>query len=276
MKTISKKCGVWRATSDGAQPEPSRRASRVTRRARAFTLVELLVVISVIAVLAALTIPGLGVVKKRQYINTAQAEMQRIETALENYKAKYGVYPPGNQITPTNSYAPMDRSEFSQLYYELSGTTRVTNGGTGYFSTLDGSSQIKITDVNIAYGVSGFINCSNGIGEDAVSPKNFLSGLTAKQINTQVSNNLVNTAMLVTSVGGPDVNYQPLSPAGVNVPGLNPFRYVYPGVNNPNSYDLWVQLSIGSSFSGINIFQATNKYLICNWTKSVQKNSPLP
>jgi prepilin-type N-terminal cleavage/methylation domain-containing protein len=143
----------------------------------AFTLIELLVVISIMAVLAALTIPVIHSVKRQQYIRNVQAEMQQVETALENYKAKYGFYPPSNQ-NGTNSYLPLDRSQFSQLYYELSGTTLVTNGGTIYFSTLDGSSQIKVTDVNTAYGVSGFINCSKGSGEDAVAAKNFLSGFT--------------------------------------------------------------------------------------------------
>ena len=65
--------------------------------------------------------------------------------------------------------------------------------------------------------------------------------------------------LLVTSVGGPDPNYSPL-PGGVN-----PFRYVYPGTNNPNSYDLWVQLVIRGK---------TN--LICNWNKQVTVNSPQP
>ena len=65
--------------------------------------------------------------------------------------------------------------------------------------------------------------------------------------------------LLITSVGGPDAAYKPLDQQD-----LNPWRYVYPGTNNPGSYDLWVQLSIAKQ---------TN--LICNWTKQVQINSPL-
>ena len=225
------------------------RKSQIVNRA-AFTLIELLVVISIIGVLAAFTIPVLTSVKSNQYKKVARGELELIETALENYKAKYGAYPPGNK----------NSSLLPQLYYELSGTT---NNGT-YFVTLDGSSQILINspgnDVKAAYGVSGFINCTKGSGEDAAAAKNFLSGLSAKQLNYFVTNNSVQTTAILTSVGGPDDSYKPL-----NGSGINPFRYVYPGVNNPNSYDLWVQLVIKGQ---------TN--LICNWSRQVIINSPLP
>jgi len=51
----------------------------------------------------------------------------------------------------------------------------------------------------------------------------------------------------------------------LKVPGLNPIRYVYPGTNNPASYDLWVQLQIGGK-----------KYLVCNWNKAALVNTPYP
>jgi prepilin-type N-terminal cleavage/methylation domain-containing protein len=220
---------------------------------RAFTLIELLVVISIIGVLAGFTIPALGMIKKQQYLKTARAEMEFLQTALENYKAKYGAYPPGNQLSATANYAP---AQFSQLYYELAGTI---NNGNNYV-TLDGSATIAITDVKTAYGVGGFINCTKGTGEDDLKAKNFLSGIRQKDVYSPVSNNLVATTVLVTSVGGPDDNYKPLSASG-----LNPIRYVYPGVNNPNSYDLWVQLVISGK---------TN--LVCNWSRQTLINSPLP
>jgi type II secretion system protein G len=224
---------------------------------RGFTLIELLVVISIIGVLAAFTLPVLRSVKRQQYIRTATAELGQLETALENYKAKYGAYPPENQnsanLSATPPYSPF---LYSQLYYELSGTT-VNNKN---FVTLDGSSTIAIADVTTAYKVGGFVNCTKGGGEDGKIAQNFISGLSSKEINSVSNNSVPNTAILVTSIGGPDDTYQPLG-----VSGINPFRYVYPGVNNPGSYDLWVQLVINGQ---------TN--LVCNWSRQVQINSPLP
>jgi prepilin-type N-terminal cleavage/methylation domain-containing protein len=240
MKT---KSDVWQVTGDktsAANEQASRHASRVTRHG--FTLIELLVVISIMALIAALLFPVTGVIKRQQYLKTATAELNQIETALDNYKAKYGVYPPSN-ANPAGTYvSPQTSSMFSQLYYELSGTT---NNGT-YFITLDSGSQIKVADVSTAYGVGGFINCTKGSGEDALVAQNFLSGLSSREINNLVTNNHVQTTMLVTSVGGPDVGYKPLDASG-----LNPFRYNYPGTNNPSSYDLWIDLRISGKTNRI-------------------------
>ena len=225
------------------------RTSKI-EKAWAFTLVELLVVIAIIAVIAGFTLPVLNGVKRTQFRRTASGELEQIAAALDNYKAKYGFYPPAN----TNNFL------LPPLYYELSGVT--SNGA--YFVTLDGSSQIPISnpgnDVPAAYGMAGFVNCTKGSGEDAVLAKNFLPGLKPNRYFFPVTNNNVPTTVLVTSVRGPDASYMPLLAVDVN-----PFRYRYPGTNNPDSYDLWLQLVISGK---------TN--LICNWSRQVQINSPLP
>jgi prepilin-type N-terminal cleavage/methylation domain-containing protein len=226
-------------------PQPA----RINRRA--FTLIELLVVIAIIAVLAALILPLASSVGRVKRINTAQAELQKLESALENYKAKYGVYPPSNpsQVI-TNA-----------LFYELTG---VANDGVNYIP-LDGSAPVVATAFQGYFGLGGVVNCTKGSGDETVYAKDFLPDLKANQI-ASITNGANSTYYcVVTSVGGPDANYNPL-------PGTsgNPFRYLYPGTNNPNSYDLWVQLSINSKPG------APHYYLICNWSQQPLRNSPLP
>ena len=189
--------------------------------------------------------------------------MAQIETAIESYKAAYGFYPPSN---PNGSLT-------NQLYYELVGTF---NTSTVQYTTLDGRSQVPAGNVSGYFGVNGFLNCTkSGAGEDTPVAKTFLPDLKATQI-WQYTNPpgkfSIGVDLLIGSLGGPDQFYRPL-----NVAGMNPWRYNSSNpTNNPGSYDLWIQLSIGSSFSSINTFTRTNKYLICNWTKQFQVNSPLP
>jgi len=215
----------------------------------AFTLIELLTVIAVMGTLAALTLVVVGGIAKTKYRSIATAEMHQIENALEDYKAKYGVYPPSN--------ANVGGITLPQLYYELSGVA--INFSTGNFVTLDGSSQIQTNLVQTAFGVGGFINCSKGSGDDATPAKNYLPGLRANRFATVLDRGIWITN-LVTSVNGPDAQYMPLG-----VVNVNPFRYMYPGTNNPNSYDLYVEIRISGQ---------TN--LICNWSKTVGLNTTLP
>jgi len=78
----------------------------------AFTLIELLVVISIIGVLAAFTVPVMKQLKKREYLNKTQAEMAKIVTALDSYKATHGFYPPSNP-----GYNPANATTWSQAMF---------------------------------------------------------------------------------------------------------------------------------------------------------------
>jgi len=68
-----------------------------------FTLVELLTVIAIIAILAALTLAaGTGVLKKAAR-SRASSEIQAMSTALEGYKNDNGIYPVGNTTAGSSS-----------------------------------------------------------------------------------------------------------------------------------------------------------------------------
>jgi prepilin-type N-terminal cleavage/methylation domain-containing protein len=243
--------GRHKVASHFFRPRPSTFDPR-----HAFTLIELLLVISIIAIIAAFTVPVISFIKRLAYVNKTKAEMAQIETAIERYKAAYGFYPPSNP----NSLL------INQLYYELVGTV---NTNTVQYTTLDGRSQIPAVNAFNYFSVNGFLNFSantNKINEDAPVAKTFLPDLKATQIgaytNPPINIRSIGVDLLIGSVGGPYQKYAPIS----GVPGMNPWRYNSSSpTNNPGSYDLYIQLVIKPG--------QTN--LICNWTKQVQINSPL-
>ena len=74
---------------------------RITQRTgkSAFTLIELMAVITIIVILAGLVVGGLGFVNDRQAKNKAQVQMALISKALEDYKLDTGTYPPTTDKT---------------------------------------------------------------------------------------------------------------------------------------------------------------------------------
>ena len=88
-----------------------------------FTVLELLVVITIIVILAGLILATTGYVEKKGARSRAESEMAAISAALESYKADNGIYPtdPGKteNVNPTTSPIPAAASLY--LYEQLSG-----------------------------------------------------------------------------------------------------------------------------------------------------------
>jgi prepilin-type N-terminal cleavage/methylation domain-containing protein len=91
-----------------------------SRRHRAFTLVELLVVISIIAILAAMLLPVLAAVKKHALVVKAQLQVNDLATAIEGYDSAYGRFP-----VSTNAQIAASAANGDFTY----GGTFQTNGG---------------------------------------------------------------------------------------------------------------------------------------------------
>jgi len=217
-----------------------------TRKRSAFTLVELLIVMGIIALLAAMIFPATKSIRERATRKKVRTELQQLQTIIESYKAKLGFYPPDNPGRP----------ELNQLYFELVGTTR-TDGATGTdYRTLDGSIVLSTNQVATAFGsgVAGFVNCSRGEGDDAVPAVDFLTGLKPGQFVEGTVNGVV-IKILTTSVRLPGNQPWPLRGFVPTDSGArpNPWRYNSSNpTNNPGSFDLWLDVSIGGKINRIN------------------------
>lgn len=63
---------------------------------RAFTIIELLIVVAIIAILAAIAIPNLLEAQTKARVARAKADLSGITTALESYFIDHNAYPPIN------------------------------------------------------------------------------------------------------------------------------------------------------------------------------------
>ena len=222
------------------EPAALRTPHSALRTLLGFTLIELLVVVSIIGLLAALTFPAVTHARIAMLRARAKSELTALETVIERYNQKLGVYPPDN--------APY--WEAPPLYYELLGTTN----SSGVFHTLDDSAQIAASVLQAAFGPSstivGFQNCSRGGGDGLAGGVAFVKSLKPTQfvaITNAPSPNPV--TIMGTSLEGPLV----FQTGGIK---LNPWRYNSSSPRyNPKTFDLWIDVAAGDK---------TNR--ICNWS----------
>ena len=227
--------------------------ARNRRHEQAFTLIELLVVISIIALLAGLVVglaPQVGVRIREAKVKT---ELADIVTAIETYKAKFGIYPPDN-------YDPVARTNnpvLNGLYYELTGVIVSNTGPTGYF-VLPDDAQVQITSatVNQYFGRDGFVNSAIREQRRRLLHHKFAEGQHAEIFPTTTTPGYTKLEVLAVGFssdasGKKGSGFQwPLNipvaehPVPLNK-GLNPWRYVSSNpTNNPGTFDLWAEIIV--------------------------------
>lgn len=131
------------------RPAPSARPDRTAtddgRRTtgdgrKGFTLVELLIVIVVLGILMALLLPVINGAMRTARNAAVSAEINQIATALENFKSKYGTYPPSRVYL-------MENGDYSAATGGSSATALWTSATSYYDPTSPGTGDLNVAQL---------------------------------------------------------------------------------------------------------------------------------
>lgn len=106
--------------------------TRPSARPGAFTLIELMVVVAVVAILAGLTLGGMGYVNRKSAASRAQTEVAALSAAIESYKLDFGAYPSNNATTLYRELTGQGTVNTNKVYIEPT-PGMVTNTASGPF-----------------------------------------------------------------------------------------------------------------------------------------------
>jgi len=134
------------------------RPLRSWREQSAFTLIELLAVITIIGILAGLTLGAAGAVRRHGAASTAKAEVAALQAACDRYYADNSAYPIGT-ADPTKTNNPAGSTA---LFTNLLGSATLSNAPTSkrYFEPKPAmvSGSYFIDPWGYAYGYNCSIN----------------------------------------------------------------------------------------------------------------------
>ncbi|MDD5198343.1 MAG: type II secretion system protein GspG [Terrimicrobiaceae bacterium] len=107
----------------------------------AFTLIEILVVIAIIAILAGLLLSTAGFVQEKAGNERAKVELAGLENALEAYKLDNGAYPDGDgsdnstkDLLDALNRTPAKQSPPGKIYFEVPGKMLPSTGGSSSYN----------------------------------------------------------------------------------------------------------------------------------------------
>ena len=123
-----------------------------TKQATGFTIVELLIVIVVIAILAAITIVAFNGIQNRSKLSSAQSTASMIAKKAEAWNSGQGAYPP---------YCQFARNETNATGTPTTGIG--TTGCTANATPTSGPSEAKLDDPTLVAFVAASITPANGI-----------------------------------------------------------------------------------------------------------------
>jgi prepilin-type N-terminal cleavage/methylation domain-containing protein len=237
-------------------PPPNRHPDHSTpprpQSALGFTLIEVLTVIAIIGVLAAIGAGLSGVASRRMKESTVKAQRDQLVTAIEGYHADLNQYPPDNALNGRNANPIVH-----QLFYELAGTISSNRGA--LYQTADGLESLTTATLRQAFNQEGLVNSV----EPGQQPKGYLHGFKKTQwTQFDLGGAARDIELLVIPVRWPRAAsaQAPLAgrvPANTPIDKLLmiPWSYVSTrATNNAAGFDLWVDVHLGK-----------NRMTIANW-----------
>ena len=128
----------------------------------AFTLIELMAVITIIVILAGLVVGGMGYVSEKQATSKAKVQIQLLSKALEDYKLDMGTYPStGNVATASspNGTGTSAVSLYQALFYE--GYDYAKQGSPAAWPTTK-ATKIYLSDLDPTSTKQGWVDTVTG------------------------------------------------------------------------------------------------------------------
>jgi prepilin-type N-terminal cleavage/methylation domain-containing protein len=178
------------------------------RHGRAFTLIELLTVIAVIAILTTIGLGSIRGVKERANIARARSELVALVTALEEFKRLYGDYP--------------QTGEFIQAPATPVGQSPTMPNGTGPGTQ---TAQAKLFNaLTGVYGPRGFGNSDRLNGPNLLDVGKFT-----------INGSLLNTFLVPVS-NTPNPPSKPEQNVSLLDPWGRRYLYYYKNARNPNQW----------------------------------------
>ncbi len=236
----------------------SRMNLRENRKRHAFTLIEMLVVIGVIAILASITLGVITMAKSTSQEKRIQGQLNQLITAIEQYKSKVGFYPPDHQLKNalgnvmyTRYGKPQVNPVLNSLYYELKGA--LVDISSESFIAIGDPVEYALgqNQVEAWFGVNGISN--SGKSEDAI--KSTFDGISESDVVLVSSSDIKSNTrpsgsvrLLSVPVSWPRQiqNKNPLGNTSINV-----WRYNSSNpTNNPASFDLWAEIPVKNKTTG--------------------------